>query len=127
MSNQMPDFPQDELPEDEISRKEAPVRRPRRPRGKSILGKFLFILVIAAIMLAGFLYIQQSLLDLEAQAQVFAVQTAAARSSVGTLAEVPASSTLASFPTSESSPAAATASTPDASATIAPQSTATTG
>lgn len=82
MTNPVSDFPQDEMPEDEISKpKQAPVRKIRRPRGKSILGKFLFIILIAAVILSGILLIQQSLLDMEAQAQVYALQTAAATSS----------------------------------------------
>ncbi len=80
MTDHLPDFPHDELPEDEISKKNAPARTPRKPRGKSFLGKLLFLLLIAAIILGGILYVQQSLLDLEAEAQVYALQTASASS-----------------------------------------------
>jgi hypothetical protein len=102
MTDNILDFPKDELPEDEISKKEAPIRRPPRPRGKSILGKFLFMILVAAIIIGGILYIQQSLLDLEAQAQVYALQTAVASSR----------STLASFPQPETTPTAEIVSTP---------------
>lgn len=98
MSDKILDFPQDELPEDEISKKEAPIRRPRRPRGKSILGKFLFVLLIAAIIIGGILLIQQSLLDLEAQAQVYAIQTASALSNSKPGISTAVNSTPASFP-----------------------------
>jgi hypothetical protein len=98
MSDKILDFPQDELPEDEISKKEAPIRRPRRPRGKSILGKFLFVLLIAAIIVGGILLVQQSFLDLEAQAQVYAIQTASALSNSKPGVITTVSSTPASFP-----------------------------
>lgn len=82
MTNPVSDFPQDEMPEDEITKtKQIPSPKVRRKRGKSILGKFLFVILIAAMILGGILFIQQSLLDMEAQAQVFALQTAAALSS----------------------------------------------
>jgi hypothetical protein len=80
MTDHLPDFPHDELPEDEISKKNAPSRTSRKPRGKSFLGKILFLLLIAAIIFGGIFYIQQSLLDLEAQAQVYALQTVSASS-----------------------------------------------
>jgi hypothetical protein len=90
MTNPVSDFPQDEMPEDEISKpKQAPLRKAPRPRGKSILGKFLFIILIAAIILGGILIIQQSLFDMEAQAQVYALQTAAALSSSPVVASIP--------------------------------------
>jgi hypothetical protein len=101
MSDKILDFPQDELPEDEISKKEAPIRRPRRPRGKSILGKFLFVILIAAIIIGGILLIQQSLLDLEAQAQVYAVQTAAVLSNSKPGISTTVNSTPASSPLTE--------------------------
>lgn len=47
------------------------------PKGKKILGKFLFFLLILALLFLGFAYIQQTLLDLDAKAQVYATQTAA--------------------------------------------------
>jgi hypothetical protein len=103
MTDHLPDFPHDELPEDEISKKAAPARTPRKPRGKSFLGKLLFLLLIAAIILGGILYVQQSLLDLEAQAQVYALQTASA-SSKSSSTEITLNATLPSFPTADSTP-----------------------
>jgi hypothetical protein len=111
MTDHLPDFPKDELPEDEISKKTAPARPMRKPRGKSFLGKLLFVLLIAAILLGGILYIQQSLLDLEAQAQVYALQTASA-SSKSSAAVTTLSPTLASFPVTDSTPTMETNMTP---------------
>lgn len=101
MTDHLPDFPHDELPEDEINKKVAPDRTPRKARGKSFLGKLLFLLLIAAIILGGIFYVQQSLLNLEAEAQVYALQTASA-SSKSNPAEVTLVSTLPSFPTVDS-------------------------
>jgi hypothetical protein len=113
MTDPILDFPKDELPEDEVSKKEAPIRRPRQPRGKSVLGKFLFVILIAGIIIGGILYIQQSLLNLEAQAQVYALQTAAVLSNPETVLAAATSSTPAagiiSTPTSDVMPAITTA------------------
>lgn len=54
-----------------------PDYRPLAPRGKRILGKFLFFLLIFALLFLSFVFIQQTLLDLDAKAQVYATQTAA--------------------------------------------------
>lgn len=103
MTDHLPDFPQDELPEDEISRKAAPARTSRKARGKSFLGKLLFLLLISAFILGGILFIQQSLLDLEAQAQVYALQTASASSKTSS-AEATLNPTLLSFPITDTTP-----------------------
>jgi len=82
MNNPIPDFPHDEMPEDEINRSQkATIQRPRKSRGKSFLRKFLFVILIAALILGGILYFQRMVLDLEAQAQVLALQTVSASSS----------------------------------------------
>ncbi len=111
MTDHLPDFPHDELPEDEISKKAAPARTPRKPRGKSFLGKLLFLLLIAAIILGGILYVQQSLLDLEAEAQVYALQTASA-SSKSSPADITLIATLPSFPTADFTPTVEAMETP---------------
>jgi len=68
----------DELyPENDGIQPEEPDYRPPSPKGKRILGKFLFILLILALLFLGFVYIQQTLLDLDVKAQVYATQTAA--------------------------------------------------
>lgn len=122
MTNHLPDFPSDELPEDEISKKAAPTRTLRKPRGKSFLGKFLFLLLIAAIILGGILFLQQSLLDLEAQAQVYAVQTASALSKSSST-DVTPNPTLLSFPAVDSSAAVEALETPTVTALAAITST----
>ena len=82
MNNPIPDFPHDEMPEDEINRTpKVTIQRPRKSHGKSFLRKFLFVILIAALILGGILYFQRMLLDLEAQAQVLAIQTVTAASS----------------------------------------------
>jgi len=82
MNSPIPDFPHDEMPEDEINRTpKATIQRPRKSYGKSFLRKFLFVILIAALILGGILYFQRMLLDLEAQAQVLAIQTVTAASS----------------------------------------------
>lgn len=103
MTDHLPDFPHDELPDDEISRKAAPSRAPRKPHGKSMLRKLLFLLLISAIIFGGILYLQKSLLDLEAQAQSYALQTASASSKLSS-AEVTINPTLPSFPPADSTP-----------------------
>ena len=113
MTDHLPDFPHDELPEDEISKKAAPAHTPRKPRGKSFLGKLLFLLLITAIILGGILYVQQSLLNLEAEAQVYALQTASALSK-SRVAEVTLNATLPSFPTADSIPTVEALETPPA-------------
>ena len=68
----------DELyPENDGIQPEEPDYRPPSPKGKRILRKFLFILLILALLFLGFVYIQQTLLELDAKAQVYATQTAA--------------------------------------------------
>ena len=104
MSNQIHDFPQDELPEDEITKKEAPVRKYRRPRGKPLLGKVLFILLIAGVIIGGFILLQKTLLDLEAEAQIYAVKTIIAFRTLGPATATPVPATLASFPQNEITP-----------------------
>ena len=111
MTDHLPDFPHDELPEDEISKKASPARTPRKARGQSFLGKLLFLLLIAAIILGGILYVQQSLLDLEAEAQVYALQTASASSKLNP-AEATLKPTLPSFPTADSTPTVEVIETP---------------
>jgi len=76
MANQIFDFPQDDIPAKEKAKKELPAKKPDPPRGKSIPGKPLFIIAIVALILAGFVFVQQTLLGLETQAKIFAVQTA---------------------------------------------------
>lgn len=75
MPNKILDFPQDNLPGEEKIKKETPERKPRPPRGKSILGKLLSIITIVALILTGFVFVQKTLLDLEAQAKILAAQT----------------------------------------------------
>jgi len=104
VSNPIFDFPQDDLPAEEKVKKETPAKKPRPPRGKSILGKLLFIIAIVALILAGFVFVQQTLRDLETQAQIYAVQTASAITSPGGGNTTPLPSTLESFPSTEIAP-----------------------
>jgi len=101
MSNQIFDFPPDDLPSKEKTKKEPPAKKPSPPRGKSILGKLLFFILIVALILAGFGFIQKTLIDLEAQAQIYAVQTASAISSPAQNNTTPLPPTLQSFPPTE--------------------------
>lgn len=101
MSDQSFDFPQDNLPAEETPKTEKPVRKPRRPQGKSILGKLLFFIVIVVLIAAGFVFIKQTLLELEAQAQIYAVQTASAIAPPGINSSTPLPPTLTSFPPTE--------------------------
>ena len=104
MSDQSFDFPQDDLPAEETPITEKPPKKPRRPRGKPFLGKLLFFILIVALIIAGFVFVQQTLLDLEAQAQIYAVQTAAAIASPVIISSTPLPPTLESFPPTEISP-----------------------
>ncbi len=104
MSDQSFDFPQDDPPAKEMPKTEKPTRKARPPQGKSILGKLLFFIVIVVLIAAGFVLIQQTLLDLEAQAHIYAVQTAAAIASPGIKSSTPLPPTLESFPPTEISP-----------------------
>jgi len=112
MSNQIFDFPQDDLPVEEKVKKELPPKKPSPPRGKPILGKLFFFILIITLIIAGFIYIQQTLPDLEAQAQIYAVQTAAAIASPGINSSTPLPPTLVSFPTSEITPTVEITATP---------------
>jgi len=97
MSDQSFDFPQDDPPAKETPKTEKPTRKARPPQGKSILGKLLFFIVIVILIAAGFVFVQQTLLDLEAQAQIYAVQTAAAIASPGINSSTTLPPTLESF------------------------------
>jgi hypothetical protein len=112
MSDQSFDFPQDELPVDETPKTVKPEKKPHRPRGKPILGKLLFFIFIVILIIAGFAFVQQTLLDLEAQAQIYAVQTAAAIASPSKMSSTPLPPTLASFPATEIVPTLDFTSTP---------------
>lgn len=112
MSDQSLDFPQDKLPVEETPKPEPPTKKPRRPRGKPFLGKLLFFILIVALIMAGFVFVQQTLLDLEAQAQIYAVQTAVAIASPGINNSTPLPPTLASFPPTEITPTIEITATP---------------
>jgi hypothetical protein len=117
MSDQIFDFPQDNPPAKETPKTEKPTRKARPPQGKSFLGKILFFFVIVVLITTSFIYIQKTLLDLEAQAQISAVQTAAAIAPPGSKNSTPLPPTLESFPLTEISPSA------DLTATSLPPST----
>lgn len=104
MSDQSFDFPQDDPPTKETPKTEKPTRKARPPQGKSILGKLLFFIVIIVLIGAGFVFVNKTVLDLEAQAQIYAVQTAAAIASPGSKSSTPLPPTLESFPLTEISP-----------------------
>ena len=112
MSDQSFDFPQDDPPAEPTPKTEKPTKKPRSPRGKPFLGKLLFFILIVALTMAGFVFVQQTLLDLEAQAQIYAVQTAAAIASPGINSSTPLPPTLVSFPTSEITPTVEITATP---------------
>ena len=123
MSNQVFDFPPDDLPKNEKAKKEVPVKKPRPPRGKPILGKLLFFILIIALIFAGFIFVQKILLDLEAQAQIYAVQTASANSVPVKNNSTPLPPTLESFPSTEVAPlvdVTATPQPPAKTATLSP-------
>ena len=104
MSNQSLDFPQDKLPAEETLKTEKPTKKPRRPRGKPFLGKLLFFILIVALIFAGFVFVQQTFLDLEAQAQIYAVQTVAVIASPAINSSTPLPPTLESFPPTKIEP-----------------------
>jgi len=78
MSDQPVKFPPEEyFKEQKVTLGEEPIKPRRRPaRGKPILGRILFLVLILALIAAGFLAVQKTLMDLEAQAQLNAAQTA---------------------------------------------------
>jgi len=78
MSDQPVKFPPEEyFQEQKVTPGEEPTKPRRKPaKGKSILGKLLFILVIIALITFGFITTQKTLANLETQAQTFAAQTA---------------------------------------------------
>ncbi len=119
MSNQIFDFPQDELPDDETPKTAQPVKKTRRPRGKSALGKLLFFIFIIALIFTGFIFVQKIMLDLEAQAQISAVQTVAAIAPPAKMNSTPLPPTLASFPASETAPTVDLTTTPQPSSPTA--------
>jgi len=101
MSDPSLDFPQDVPPAQETPKTERPMRKAHPPQGKSFLGKILFFIVIIALIVSGFIFINQTLLDLEAQAQIYAVQTAASFAPPGINSSTPLPPTLESFPPTE--------------------------
>lgn len=78
MSEQPFQFPPEEyFQEQKVTPGEEPTKPQQRPvRKKPVLGRFLFFLVLIALLVAGFVTIQNALVDLEAQARIFAAQTA---------------------------------------------------
>jgi cytoskeletal protein RodZ len=112
MSDPSFDFPQDELPNEETPKKAKQMRKSTPPRGKSILGKFLFFILIIALISAGFVFVQKTLLDIEAQAQIAAVQTISAPAASESKKTTPVPPTLPSSPFTQSAPTQEPTSTP---------------
>jgi hypothetical protein len=112
MSDPSLDFPQDELPNEETPKKSKQMRKATPPRGKSFLGKFLFFIFIFALIITGIVFVQKSMLDIEAQAQIYAVQTISAPVSMDNQKTTPIPPTLASAPFTESAPTQELSSTP---------------
>ena len=112
MSEPSLDFPQDDLPVEKTPKIEKPKKKLSAPRGKPILGKLLFFILIVALIIAGFVFVQKTLLDLDAQAQIYAVQTVAAIASPVIKGSTPLPPTLASFPSTERAPTADSIATP---------------
>ena len=112
MSDPSLDFPQDELPNEETPKKSKQMRKSTPPRGKSFLGKFLFFIFIIALIIAGFVFVQKTMLDIEAQAQIYAVQTVSAPASLDSKKTTPIPLTISSASITESVPTQELTSTP---------------
>ena len=112
MSDPSLDFPQDELPNEETPKKSKQMRKSTPPRGKSFLGKFLFFIFIIALIIAGFVFVQKTMLDIEAQAQIYAVQTVSELASLDSKKTTPIPPTLTSASITESVPTQELTSTP---------------
>jgi hypothetical protein len=112
MSDPSLDFPQDELPNEETPKKSKSIKKSARPRGKSILGKLLFFIFILALISTGFIFVNQTMLDIEAQAQIYSVQTISAHASSEIKKTTPIPPTLPSSPFTQSAPTQELTSTP---------------
>lgn len=100
----------------------------KKKRGGSCFLRLLIILTLLFICVFGFILIRQKLLDLEAQAIIFARQTATAGSAAPQVnidvKEVEADQALeAAFPLAEATPVPATATPDPMTATLAAQLT----
>ena len=78
----MEDDQLDKLTPEEISSTRSKGKKQLPKKGKPVVGKLLIVFVVIVIILVGFVFVQKTLLDLEAQAQISAVQTYAARTPI---------------------------------------------
>ena len=108
MSDQPFQFPPEEyFQEQKVTPGEEPSKPRRRPaRGKPILGKILFFLMIIALIVVGFISIQKTLVDLEAQAKIFAAQTATQSALMPPMTSIQGSTTQEAISTIEETPKA---------------------